>query len=56
LAERLAALEDVSGTRVYPLSAATGKGVVQVLRALWTEIAAQRAEANAEEEQAPWRP
>ena len=56
LAERQAALEDASGVRVYPLSAVTGKGVTQVLRAIWTEISAQRAEAEAEEEAAPWQP
>jgi GTP-binding protein len=56
LAEKTAALEEASGGRVYVLSAATGQGVQQVLRALWTEIAAQRAEAEADEEQAPWQP
>ncbi|MCB1406112.1 MAG: GTPase ObgE [Rhodobacteraceae bacterium] len=56
IAERTAALEKASGARVYVLSAATGKGVQQVLRALWTEISAQRAEATADEESAPWQP
>jgi len=56
LAERTAALEKASGARVYVMSGATSMGVVQVLRAIWAEISAQRAEANAEEESEPWRP
>ncbi|MCB1397655.1 MAG: GTPase ObgE [Rhodobacter sp.] len=56
IAEKTAALEEASGGRVYVLSGATGKGVQQVLRALWAEISGQRAEAAAEEEQAPWQP
>ena len=56
LSERTAALEEASGTRVYVMSAVSGQGVQQVLRAIWTEISAQRAEAEAEEEQVPWRP
>ncbi|GAB4260667.1 MAG: GTPase ObgE [Pararhodobacter sp.] len=56
LAEKRAALEKACGGRVYVLSAATGQGVQQVLRALWTEITAQRAEAQANEERAPWHP
>ena len=55
-AERQAALEDASGVRVYPLSGVTGQGVTPILRAIWTEISAQRAEAEAEEETAPWQP
>lgn len=56
LAERRAALEEASGGRVYVLSAATGQGVTEVLRALWSEIQAQRREAEAETEPAPWQP
>ncbi len=56
LAERKAALEEASGTRVYVLSAVSGSGVQQVLRAIWTEISAQRAEVGADEESEPWRP
>jgi len=56
LAERKAALEQACGTRVYTLSAVSGNGVQQVLRALWTEISAQRAESEADEESEPWRP
>lgn len=56
LAERRAALEDASGGRVYVLSAATGQGVKEVLRALWTEIEGHRKDAEAEEETAPWQP
>jgi len=56
IAEKTEALQKASGGRVYVLSGATGKGVQQVLRALWAEISGQRAEAAAEEEQAPWQP
>ncbi|WP_323036907.1 GTPase ObgE [Pararhodobacter sp.] len=56
LAERTAALEQACGSRVYVMSAATSKGVLQVLRAIWTEISAQRAEASSDEEIEPWRP
>ena len=55
LAARRAALEEASGGRVYLLSGATGKGVTEVLRALWSEIEAQRREAEAEEPEA-WQP
>ena len=57
LAERKKALEKACGQRVYVLSGVTGKGVPQVLRALWTEISGTRAEAAAgDEEDAPWQP
>lgn len=57
IAEKRAALESASGARVHVLSAATGKGVPEVLRALWIEISAQRAEAaRAEEGETPWQP
>jgi Obg family GTPase CgtA len=56
IAEKRAALEEASGGRVYLLSAATGKGVTEVLRALWTEIAAQRAEAAADGDDESWQP
>jgi len=55
LAVRRAALEVASGCRVYPLSAVSGTGVHEVLRALMSEIQAQRREAN-QEEPAPWQP
>jgi GTP-binding protein len=55
LAERRAALEVASGGRVYLLSGVTGAGVPEVLRALMSEIDAQRREAN-KEEPAPWKP
>ncbi|MCC5969377.1 MAG: GTPase ObgE [Pararhodobacter sp.] len=55
LAERRAALEVASGGRVYLLSGVTGAGVPEVLRALMSEIDAQRREAN-QEEPAPWKP
>lgn len=55
LAERRAALEVASGGRVYLLSGVTGAGVPEVLRALMSEIDAQRREAN-KEEPAPWQP
>lgn len=56
LTEKSAALEKACGARIYVMSAATSKGVLQVLRVLWTEISAQRAEADADEEIEPWRP
>lgn len=57
IAEKRVALEKASGARVHVLSAATGKGVQEVLRALWIEIAGQRAEAAREEEgEQPWQP
>ncbi len=57
IAEKRAALQEASGARVHVLSAATGKGVQEVLRALWIEIAGQRAEAAREEEgEQPWQP
>ncbi len=57
IAEKRAALEEASGARVYVLSGATGKGVIEVLRALWTEISAQRAEAaQADKDDESWQP
>ncbi|HPD91110.1 MAG: GTPase ObgE [Rhodobacter sp.] len=56
IAEKRAALEAASGGRVYVLSAATGKGVTEVLRALWGEISAQREEAAQGEDDESWRP
>ena len=56
IAEKRAALEEASGGRVYPLSGVTGKGVIEVLRALWTEISAQRTEAAADEDDDEWQP
>jgi len=55
ITERRAALEVAAGRRVYPLSGVTGAGVPEVLRALLTEIDAQRREVN-REEPAPWQP
>lgn len=56
-ADKRAALEAACGARVYVLSAATGKGVPEVLRALWIEIIAQRAAvARAEEGDVTWQP
>ncbi|MDR5653655.1 GTPase ObgE [Ruixingdingia sedimenti] len=53
LSTRRRALEKASGGQVFVLSAATGKGVTEVLRALWAEIRDERAEP---EEDAPWQP
>ncbi|KPQ08447.1 MAG: GTP-binding protein Obg [Rhodobacteraceae bacterium HLUCCA12] len=55
LAERRASLEEAAGRRVYALSAATGDGVVAVLRALMSEIDARR-QADEPEDSASWRP
>ncbi len=56
IADKRAALEVASGARVYVLSAATGKGVTEVLRALWAEISGQRLDAAQAEDEAPWQP
>ncbi|RYH10419.1 GTPase ObgE [Tropicimonas sp. IMCC6043] len=57
-AERIAALEEASGGRVYAMSGVSREGLTQVLRALRSEIEARRrAEAApAEEEEGPWQP
>ena len=59
-AEALAALEAACGGPVHALSAVSGEGVTELLRALRAEIeAARAAERGAEagdEEAAPWRP
>jgi GTP-binding protein len=51
-------LRRAAGTTPLVVSAATGAGVEKVLRALWGEIAAARAPAEAvpAEPDAPWRP
>ena len=59
-AERLAELEAAAGHAVYPLSAVSGEGVTEVLRALRAVIERSRplkdaAEAEGEED-APWTP
>ncbi|NDR54842.1 GTPase ObgE [Aliiruegeria sabulilitoris] len=57
-AEKIAALEEASGGRVYAMSGVSRDGVIQVLRALRSEIdAARRAEAAPdEEEDGTWKP
>ncbi|MFV0333422.1 MAG: GTPase ObgE, partial [Tropicimonas sp.] len=57
-AERLAALEQASGGRVYAISGVSREGVLPVLRVLRSEIKAARA-ADPDmqtEEDAPWKP
>jgi GTP-binding protein len=57
VAEATAVLERASGRQVLPLSAATGEGVTEVLRALAAVVEADRARRAApKEEAAPWRP
>ena len=55
LAERKAALEEATGDKVLTLSAATGDGLREVLRALWARIEPARTH-DASEEGMPWRP
>ena len=54
LTETRAMLAEKLGTQVMLMSGATGKGVQEVLRALWTEIAPSRAVAKKDEGE--WRP
>ncbi|EKE71977.1 MULTISPECIES: GTPase ObgE [Roseobacteraceae] len=59
--EKLAALQEASGGRVYTMSGATKAGVETVLRALKAEISMDRlrtkqAEASDEEEDQNWQP
>lgn len=53
LSTRKRALEKASGGPVLLMSGVSKKGVNEVLRALWAEISADRAE---DEEVAPWQP
>ncbi|MDV7141744.1 GTPase ObgE [Tropicimonas sp. TH_r6] len=57
-AERMAALEEASGGRVYAMSGVSQEGLLPVLRTLRSEIdAARRKESGVdEEEDGPWRP
>ncbi|MFD1913748.1 GTPase ObgE [Halodurantibacterium flavum] len=52
-AEKKAELEAASGGRVYMISGVAGEGLPEVLRAIYAEIARDRA---APEEEAPWQP
>lgn len=53
-AERRAALESASGRAVMEVSGVSGEGVQRVLRALWAQISAARAQEVSED--GPWRP
>ncbi len=57
-AERIAALEEASGGRVYAMSGVSREGVLPVLRALRSEIGAVRREESGldEEEDGTWQP
>lgn len=56
-AERHAALEKASGTKVLQMSGVSGEGVTEVLRAVRAEIAEDKLRLTAApEEDAPWRP
>jgi GTP-binding protein len=53
LAERKAALEEVTGAPVHLMSGVSKEGVNTVLRALWSEIEDDR---RAEDKEEPWTP
>jgi GTPase len=56
LGRRRRALEKASGGPVLVMSGVARQGLEVVLRALWAEIAARRAEATAGQEEQPWQP
>ncbi len=57
LAERRAALETELGGRVHVISGVSGQGVTDVLRALWSAIAADRRHrADPAEDEGSWQP
>lgn len=57
LAERRAALEAELGGRVHVISGVSGQGVTDVLRALWSAIAADRRHrADPAEDEGSWQP
>ena len=57
VADRRAELEEASGGPVYVISAASGEGMRDVLRALAEIVLASRPQpAPRQEEEAPWRP
>lgn len=56
VAARREALQTVAGRPVIAVSAATGTGVVDVLRALAAVVAEAGADEGADEEPAPWQP
>ncbi len=55
LSTRRKALEKASGGPVFSMSGVTGKGIPEVLRALYAEVTGERAEAEVEEG-GPWQP
>ncbi len=55
LSTRRKALEKASGGPVFAMSGVTGKGIPEVLRALYAEITGERAESEVEEG-GPWQP
>lgn len=55
LSTRRKALEKASGGLVFAMSGVTGKGIPEVLRALYAEITGERAESECEEG-GPWQP
>jgi GTPase len=52
----IAKLEKASGSRVYAISGATGEGVPEILRALRTDIGADRLKAAKTSEVKAWQP
>lgn len=56
IAEKKAALEEAGAERIMLLSGVSGKGVTEVLRALYAEIIALREAVTADDEEVPWTP
>lgn len=55
-AEKRTAVEAASGRKVFMISAVTGEGMTDILRALMARIDKGRAAENIEDEEGPWHP
>ena len=55
-AEKRAAVEAVSGRKVFMISAVTGEGMTDILRALMARIDKGRAAENLDDEEGQWHP
>jgi GTPase len=54
--EKRAAVEAASGRKVFLISAVTGEGMTDILRALMARIDKGRAAENIQDEEGPWQP